>query len=779
VPALFDIQGIQSRSHGERGIARYLTELAKALEAARPDIVSHFVLNPNLPAPGSIEPLGRSGKLILADRLGTPAEGIYHIGSPVELEIPLDHLWPSAFRHLRYVATLYDLIPRRFPEIYLRDPTVRRKYEVRLELIRRADRVLAISQSSADDAIVQLGIAPERVRVVGAGVSERFAPPASRARALGAARNAMPWLEPGFLLYTGGIEPRKNIDGLLHAYGDLPAKLRNEHQLVVVCRVTPQDRVALEKSLAGLDIGDRVHFPGYVPDAELILLYQSARLVVFPSFYEGFGFPVAEALACGAAVVASDTPTLAELVEDPAARFDPHDPREIRETIAEYLIDDAKLKEIAAPKLDRRFTWPAVAERTAAAYEEALRLPQRLRHRRRPRVAFVSPFPPQRSGVADESYRLVSALAEYCEVDAFADGPEEIEAYAPEGVPLKTIQQFDVTDRGIAGYDRVFYCIGNSEFHTGALSLLRRRPGVVIAHDVRLNNLYAWCGRGRAESDPESFPEVLHSMYRGRLPEDLGRQGAVSLEDADRHGVFMARETLARAERYLVHSNHAAQLARLEAAPGDEGKISVIPFGVMSPDEFQLTRAHEGARVIASFGLVSPAKQTAKVVDAFPYVLAKTEATLAIVGPQTPSERKQLARRAALLGVPGRLFRQTGYVDEERLLEWATRTAVAVQLRASSNGETSAMVARCLAAGVPTIVTNIGSAAELPDECVVKVERDVTPQSLGETIAELLDDANRRASMAAAGVEYSRERSYARVASKLYEDVVLAKVRSG
>ncbi len=95
-----------------------------------------------------------------------------------------------------------------------------------------------------------------------------------------------------------------------------------------------------------------------------------------------------------------------------------------------------------------------------------------------------------------------------------------------------------------------------------------------------------------------------------------------------------------------------------------------------------------------------------------------------------------------------------------------------MQLRATSNGETSGAVAKCLAAGVPTIVTDIGSAAELPDAAVLKVDRDVAPKALGEAIADLLADPKRRAEMAAAGVDWARSRSYERLARALYAEVV-------
>jgi glycosyltransferase involved in cell wall biosynthesis len=775
VSVLFDIQGIQSRLHGERGISRYLLELARALEKTHPELVAQFLLNRGLAVPGSLEPLMSTGKLAFADRLEAPRHGIYHIGSPFELGVPLDHLWPPSVRHLRFVITVYDLIPHLFPDIYLLDPSFRRRYEARLELIRRADRVLAISRSSADDVIEHLGIAPDRVDLVGAGVSERFRPPSSRASALEAARREMAWLEPGFLLYTGGIEARKNIDGLLRAYSILPPETRATHQLVIVCRVHPSDQIRLDERLATLGIADRVHFPGFVAEEQLVLLNQSARLVVFPSFYEGFGLPVAEAIACGTPVVVSDTPALAELVKEPSGRFDPLEPREIASTIEKYLASDELLDQLRAEQLGQQFTWGAVAERTSAAYHQALRLPQR-RGRTRRKIAFVSPFPPQRSGVADESYRLVGALAKHCDVDAFADGPDAAGAQIPEGVSLRALHRFDTAERAHAGYDKVFYCLGNSQFHTGALSLLRRRPGVVIAHDVRLNGLYSWSAHNRPDLEPRSFHEIVHVMYQGRLPGDLGEPGWITFEDADRHGVFMAQETIACSEQFFVHSNHAAQLAKLEAAAGDEQKIAVIPFGVMSPDEFPLIEPSEKPSVVATFGFVGAEKQSAKIVEAFPHVLAQTEASLAIVGPYTTLlEKERLAQLAAALGITERLV-QTGYVEEDRMLNWFARATVAVQLRAASNGETSAAVARCLAAGVPTVVTNIGSAAELPDACVVKVERDVSPETLGEVIADLIDDPERRAAMASASVEYARANSYDRVARILYDDVVLAGV---
>ena len=765
----FDIQGVQSREHSGRGIARYVHELATALQGTRPDLVSWFLLNRDLAVPATVEAF--KPKLDFGDAVRPEGRAILHIGSPIELEVSIDRLWPNALRRLRYAVTVYDLIPLLFPDVYLRFPWQRRRYRARLELIRRADRVLAISETTASDVCEHLGVAPERVVVVGAGVSEQFRPPMTRAAALDEVKRERPWLASGYVLYTGGIEPRKNIDRLLEAYATLSDEVRSAHQLVVVCNVEPADRVRLEERLRELGVSERVYFPGYVPDEQLVRLYQAAGLVVFPSLYEGFGLPIAEALACGAAVVASDTPAVVELVPERSARFDPRNVREIASTLERVLTDEGTLEGLRAKGLDPSFSWRAVAGRTAAAYEDLLTHPLR-RRPRRPRVAWVSPLPPQRTGIADESYRVLAALADRCAIDAYVDGPKSEEAEPPPGVELKELGQFEAAERAHGGYERIFYCLGNSEYHTGALGQLKSRPGYVIAHDVRLTGLYGWRAHERPELDARTFPEILDSMYPGRVPKEVAEHGWIGMEEADQLGIYMAREAIAGSRRFFVHSRHAAQLARREASPGDERKIEVLPFGVPSPEELQSLASRDEPPLVATFGLVGPPKQVDKIVRALPHVLSRTKAKLAVVGPHTGAEQERgLAARADELQIADR-FEQTGYVEEDELLAWLARTSVAVQLRATSNGETSAAVAKCLSAGVPTIVTNIGSAAELPDDAVLKVERDVTPEELGHAIAELLADPGRRAEMAAASRNWARARSYENLAIVLYTKVV-------
>lgn len=765
---LLDIQAVQSPAHGERGIARYVLNVAQELERSHRGLVSHYLLNPTLPVPGALEPMLGTGRVTYSDRVAGARGGVYHIASPIE-HVPLEGLMPRYIHThgMRVVVTLYDLIPKLFPDVYLSNPAALAWYGLRLEIVRRADRILAISEATARDAIAELGVPQERVVVVGAGVSARFRPPTSRERVLQELQLRMPWLEGGFVLYTGGIEPRKNIDRLLDAYAGLPRSLRERNQLVIVCRVDPSELAAMRSRLRKLGIADRVHFPGFVQDSELVNLYQACELFVFPSLYEGFGLPVAEAIACGAPVISSNTSSLPELVRDSEALFDPHDEASIRAALERSLTDEALLERLRAVELDPRYRWSGVADRTATVYEELLAQPKRTRGRRR-RIAFVSPLPPARTGVADVSFHLLGVLTRDFEVDAFAD---QDEAQTPAGVSFAPVRQFDTALRARGGYDRIVVCLGNSEHHAEALALLRRHKAVVLAHDVRLTGLYAWTAANRPDLEPRGFHGTLQAIYDDRLPPSLGARGWLDVEEYDRHGILMAREVISLADRYLVHSRYAADLARVDAEKGDDAKIGVLTFGIMAPEEFEAYPRGNEQPLVATLGIVGPAKQPERLLAAFA-VMSRHErrAELVFAGPIEDAEAERLKGVAGGLGVSDRV-RFTGELAEEELYGWMTRASVAVQLRAASNGETSATVSHCLAAGVPVIVTAIGSAKELPDECAMKVERDVAPTELADVIEGLLGDHARRASMREAGLRYAREHSFERVAEELYLEV--------
>jgi glycosyltransferase involved in cell wall biosynthesis len=763
-PVLVDVQATQSAAHRDRGVARYTAELAAALWRGHPSLVHHFLLNPDLEPPGSVEPLVASGRLAYSDRGDLTGARVLHVVSPVELDVPIARLWPAAApaRGMRLVVTLYDLIPEIFAERYLADPGLRRRYRVRLELVRAADAVLAISEQTAQDAIERLQVPPERVRVVGAAASATYGPPASRDAALAAARAAVPGLEPRFVLYTSGMDDRKNFQGLFRAWGRLPTAVRDGWQLVMVCSMDDPTRNHLVHLARQSGIEARLLLPGYVPDATLRLLYQATELFVFPSLYEGYGLPVAEAMASGARTIGSGGSSVAELLV-PEAQFDPADDDAIARAIERALTDDAMQRMLDEQSRRPQPGWEVVADRVADAYHDVLARP-RPTARRRPRVAFVTPLPPAATGVADFSYRLLSELREHCDVHAFADGCRHVDAAlgpprAPDGVEVLPARFLGEQERARGGYDCVVYCLGNSEFHGYALAQLRRRSGVVLAHEIRLTDLYA-----------------LTADIPGAVPG--GAPVRLTADEAERRGVLMVDEVVALADRFVVLSPYAADRVRLDVDPFYADRIVTMPFAGRDVVE-QPTPSDARAPIVASFGLVNAIKQNALLVAALPALRMRVpDASVVFVGPCAEVEREQLTKLAAELGVADRVT-ITGAVPDADYAAWLERAAVAVQLRGAANGECSGTVADCLASGVVPVVSGIGAGRDLPSSAVAAVGPGVTAAELAAVVGDLLVDPGRRAALAAGGRAHAAAHSHAALAQRFFDEVIVPAVRSG
>ena len=378
-----DARGTQSFGHAERGIARYVTEHALALLELAPEAIGWIGLSPNVPVPPIAEPLERSGKTVRqsADR-GPSGElpGIYHVMSPFEAELGLDQIWPAWSRETRLVVTLYDLIPLIMHERYNADwGHMATAWIARLGLLGSAHQILTISQQTADDAMERLHIPEERITVIDSGVSDRFSSlVSSREEAGQILRSAVPKVRPGFLLYVGGVDYRKNLEGAIRAYAELPRPMRDAHQLVIACNLARHLRFSLRIFAQGLGIETRnMVLTGFVPDGDLAALYRACELFVFPSLYEGAGLPILEAVTCGAPVAASGTSAMPELLGDMEATFDPADPADIARCIREVLETPGKLD--ALRERSRRrvelYTWERVAMRTLTGYERALQIP--------------------------------------------------------------------------------------------------------------------------------------------------------------------------------------------------------------------------------------------------------------------------------------------------------------------------------------------------------------------------------------------------------------------
>jgi glycosyltransferase involved in cell wall biosynthesis len=760
-----DGQALQSSVTVERGIGRYVTEIARAIEHGYPDAISSWIMRPELPLPTHLPELVWSGRVALSDDPDLPAPDIWHVMSPFEsLHEDVGAVWPRWARgpRTKLVTTLFDLIPLVFPEQYLGTPIARSRYQQRLQLIEHSDRVLTISEATAADAVRLLGISARRIDVVGSGISEIFTLPGSGGSSTTAAP-VIAGLRPGYVMYTGGIDFRKNLDTLLVAYSRLGDHLRREHQLVIVCRMLESERLHLENRAAHLGIAPDVLLAGYVSDDVLPSLYRGAHVFVFPSLYEGFGLPVVEAAASGAPVIVGANSSLLELVADPRAHFDASDPDSIASRLSAVLTDDALRAALRTTTDVTRHRWPLVAERTVAAYR-AVQGPQRSRPPR-PRVWFVSPMPPAASGVADYSLALLRELVQFVTVDAFTADP----SVAPD-IPGVRWYEYGAAEavnllHGEPGA-RIL-AMGNSEHHIEVLRILRKFGGIVLAHDVRFTGLLAAASHDAPELVDEATRAVLASIAAGERPTAHRDHLATTPSDYYTLNGLLTEDALRGADVIGVHSLSAATLARANLPAHMRTRVTVLPFGnTMRPPSPMAERD-----TIVSLGAVHWSKESGTVCRAFvELAMLRPSLRFAIVGKFVDDgESAAFTELAEKAGVADRVT-ITGWVEQSEYDHWVSRARLAVQLRALTNGESSAAVADCLGAGVPVVTTAIGAAVEL-DRIAALVPAGVSVGKLVAVMTQLVDDNDRLREMAKRGQNYARYSSFRSVASSLWQIV--------
>lgn len=385
------------KAHYGRGIGRYTGELIahllkggetsgaptyKLVEAGSNELGVHGWKNKLL----SVTP---AGKVTLETQLILP-------WSIAQLGVDLFHFFAHgdapAWSSVPYVVTVLDLIPLRFPELYKADrPTWRYHFARFLEYraIARATGILAISESTKKDLQELLGVAEEKIRVTPLAVGSQF-----RRRIflrenwendirqvrqnLGIAE------ERPLLLYVGGIDARKNITFLIEVFSEVvknhPGRGSGQGPVLVMAGKYEGDHsfAKLEATIKNMALEEDVLLPGFVADDILAHLYRGANITLFPSLYEGFGFPVLESMASGVPVIAGNNSSLSEVAGDAALLLDTDDKESWVKEILALLLSPPRQQELGRKGVVQaaKFSWEKTAAATLRAYEDFARLAQ-------------------------------------------------------------------------------------------------------------------------------------------------------------------------------------------------------------------------------------------------------------------------------------------------------------------------------------------------------------------------------------------------------------------
>lgn len=250
-------------------------------------------------------------------------------------------------RRARLTATVHDLTALIMPEVHT-PGNVRADRRFAERILRRADGLIAVSENTRQDAITLLGIQPERITTIYSGVPAVYfdAVPLRRARP--------------YVLYLGTIEPRKNLDALLDAWKQLGGDVRREFDLVVAGPAGWIPEATMQR------IRTETTYLGYVPEADLPGLTAGATAFVYPSLYEGFGFPVVQAMAAATPVISSNSSCLPEIVGDAGLLVDPRSAGEIAAAVTRVLESQALRAELSGKgrRRARRYSWEACAQQS-------------------------------------------------------------------------------------------------------------------------------------------------------------------------------------------------------------------------------------------------------------------------------------------------------------------------------------------------------------------------------------------------------------------------------
>lgn len=777
---VIDMQGAQTESR-HRGIGRYTLSCTEAILRNRenhevilalsnlfPETIEpiraafdHLISQDNIrvwQAPGPLretnpgnETRREIAELIREAFLAKLSPDIVHISSVFEGFLDdavtsigrLDQVTPVS-------VSLYDLIPLLNAEHYLApNPEYAQYYQRKLATLRRADIYLAISESTREESLSHLETDPHRIVNISTAADPQFKP--IELDAFTAERLKIKFdLQRPFILYTGCADRRKNLPRLIEAYSLLSPNLRADYQLFLAGNMSIGELANLQRNAntAGLSPRD-IRIAGYISDEELVQLYNLCSLFVFPSWHEGFGLPALEAMSCGAPVIGSRTSSIPEVIGFEEALFDPFNVSSMTAKITEVLEDESLRLRLKANGLTRatHFTWDRSARAAISAWEKFVS-PNRShtqKHespQRKPRLAFVSPLPPARTGIADYSADLLPELARHYDIQLVTDQDDVDESLVRKfGYP----RDLAWLRRNADQVDRVLYQFGNSPFHSGMFPLLKDVPGTVVLHDFYLSSVLQW--QELFTNLPQPWTNAIYQSHGYRAVAERFRDPELAKL------TYPANfEVIQHARGVIVHSEYAKQLGRQWYGEDFTGTWRVIPLARVPIDFPDTSKARSSLGlpaddfVVCSFGFLDSTKLNHRLFSAWlKSKLGQAEGCrLIFVGLNNGGDYGlALIRSIDESGIANRV-QITGYVPPEVYRQFLCSADLAVQLRSDTRGESSASVLDCMNHGIPLIVNAHGSLAELSHSAAWILEDDFKDGDLISALEKLWEDGDLR-----------------------------------
>ncbi len=681
-------------------------------------------------------------------------------------------------------AILYDLIPLIDPGNYLQHPRVSFWYYNRLDELRRANLLLSISESSRNEAIDCLGF-PANIVVNISSAADDYFKKMSYSNTEKQNLLSRYGISKPFVLYAGASDPRKNIEGLIVAYGSLSKAVLTSYQLVIAWDFSGPSRKQLI-SLAldnGISSNDLI-FTGYVPDRDLVALYNICSLFIFPSFHEGFGLPALEAMSCGAPTIASRATSLPEVIGWDSALFDPNDTLDIGRLIEKSLTDKVFREGLIENSLlqSKRFSWDKSAKIALNAMEaaynkrmanESCRIT--ISHSTRKRLAYVSPISVSHCKVSKFGADLLPELSRYYAIDIIL----EQEGAVTDPWILANCNQRSTAwfERHAIAYDRIIYNFGNSGHHQHMFALLERHPGVVVLHDFFLGGVL-W------QMDISGFAP---SALANALQKSHGWSALAEFNEVEDVTVILEKypcnlNVLQRALGIVSHYGFPRGLAIEWYGTEVANNWFIIPQ-LLAP---VIDIPHDQARMdlnfyndvflVCYFGNISEHTLIHPIIDAWQSSVLADDARckLCFVG-ELPEDPYGRHIRQMVYNSKGHIH-VTGRLDGKTYHRYLAAADLSIQLSNEVGGKILDSILECMNYGIPTITSGDIITQEFPAGVIYSIS-DMSIMTLRNALELFRSQPDYRKNMGLRAATYIRTlhqpRScadqYARVIEMLYE----------
>jgi len=265
----------------------------------------------------------------------------------------------------------YEVLPPS-PSVYQRLGRIYRRWIVP-HVAKRANAIITVSRHSRQDILRILQVPPERVFVIYEAPSHVFCPLPSKEMIKKVKQRYR--IQNRFILALGGLDPRKNTNRTLQAFKDFSEQSKNDYQLVIVGLPRSGQRL-FSRTAMEIGITEKVIFTGFVPEEDLVALYNGADVFLYPSLYEGFGLPVLEAMACGTPVIASTAGSIPEIAGESALLIEPKDVEALALAIEQVVTDQTLRHALIARGFEhvKKFSWEKAVRELLAVYEKVMQV---------------------------------------------------------------------------------------------------------------------------------------------------------------------------------------------------------------------------------------------------------------------------------------------------------------------------------------------------------------------------------------------------------------------